>query len=286
MHQKYPRAVISLTAVVGMAWAVSTAVAQDAPSAEERRDVSPLRRLMDESLAWYELFAEGSAKPMTTRVAMRWANNTRGSEGGMTVLYLTDGIPQAVCSIYPWERLLCHEFDSLSRSKFVGKSAGKEMWTPVKPGVEFQPIPDAETPSATPVVRLRQMKSLASTFSSTMLGWKSDRSDREDLRLLPQPLYRYEVSPTGNRFDGAVFAFVQGTDPESLLLIEAVQNNGGARWEFAFVRQTSGELEGRHRDAVVWHADRYPPSDLPQGIHFTIPVPLPVDVAESLKRKE
>ncbi len=204
----------------------------------------------------------------------------------MTVLYQADGVPQAVCSIYPWEQQLCHEFDSLSRGQFVGRFQGNNVWTPTQPGVEFKPIPAAEPPGETPAVRLRQMKSLAAGFSSTMLGWRSDKSDREALRLLPQPLYRYEASPTGQRYDGAVFAFVQGTDPESLLLIEAVRHNDALVWEFAFVRQTSGELEGRHRETVVWHADRFPASNHPQGVHLTIPVPLPLDVRESLKRKE
>ena len=58
-----------------------------------------------------------------------------------------------------------------------------------------------------------------------MLGWKADSTDREELRLLPKPLYRYEPK-AGPVIDGAVFAFVMGTDPESLLLIEAVKSGG------------------------------------------------------------
>jgi len=154
---------------------------------------------------------------------------------------------------------------------------------PSAAGVEFQPIPDADVPGDSPATRLRQMKSLTSKFASTMLGWRSDKSDRETLRLLPQPLYRYETSSSGKRFDGAVFAFVQGTDPESLLFIEAVRSAGTEHWEYAFVRQTSGELEGRYQDSVVWHQDRFPASDQPRGIHFTHTVPLPAVVRESLK---
>ena len=40
---------------------------------------------------------------------------------------------------------------------------------------------------------------------------------RHELRLMPQPLYRYDADDEGGTFDGALFAFAQGTDPEILL---------------------------------------------------------------------
>lgn len=262
--------------------------AQDNTTTSEdslKKPVSAIRRLLDESLTWDELFAnERTAKPMTARVAMRWANNTRGSEDGMTVLYLSDGRPEAVCCVYPWQKSLAHEFDSLSRGTLIGKRDGTLVWQPEKPGVEFHPVPSADAPAETPVTRLRQMKALAGQFSSTMLGWKSDKSDRESLRLLPQPLYRYE-STRSDLLDGAVFAFVQGTDPESLLLLEAFKNGDHFEWQFAFARRTSGELEGRHKDKVVWHADRFPENNNPRSTHRALSRPLGADVLESLKQQ-
>ncbi|TXT19271.1 MAG: hypothetical protein FD138_4358 [Planctomycetota bacterium] len=204
-------------------------------------------------------------------------STTRGSEDGMTVLFLNDGRPEAVCCIYPWEKRLCHEFDSLSRGTLIAKRDGEVAWKPEKPGVQFHAIPDADAPAETPVARLRQMKSLASQFSSTMLGWKADKSDREPLRLLPQPLYRYE-SKRSDVLDGAVFAFVQGTDPESLLLLEAFRVGDRFEWQFAFARRTSGELEGRHKDQIVWHADRFPANDDPRSTHRVLARPLDANV--------
>ena len=244
---------------------------------------SPLRKVMDESLAWNELFAdENSATPMTVRVVMRWANNTRGSEDGMTVLFLNAGRPEAVCCMYPWANQLAHEFDSLSRGKLIAKRDGAVVWTPEKPGVTFQAVPDADAPAEMPAARLRQMKAMAAQFSSTMLGWKSDKSDREELRLLPQPLYRYD-SKRSDLLDGAVFAFVQGTDPESLLLLEAFKAGSQVEWQFAFARRTSGELEGRHKNKVVWRADRFPENDNPKSTHRSLARPLDASVIESLK---
>ena len=44
---------------------------------------------------------------------------------------------------------------------------------------------------------------LAEQFQSTMLGWKADNTDREELRLLSRPLFRYEPveGPINDRID-------------------------------------------------------------------------------------
>ena len=123
------------------------------------------------------------------------------------------------------------------------------------------------------------MKSLAEQFQSTLVGWKLDDSDREELRLLPRPLYRYQLKDVpdaeGMVVDGAVFAFVMGTDPESLLLIEAVREREATKWQSAFARRTSGELEGRHREQVVWKAPRFPATNDPRKPHFSVAAPIP-----------
>lgn len=74
-------------------------------------------------------------------------------------------------------------------------------------GLSTSPQVRVVNATVSPVVRLRQIKVLSSQFFSTMLGWCADKSDRGELRRLPQPLYRYE-SKRGSVLDGAVFAFV------------------------------------------------------------------------------
>ena len=259
--------------------------AKPAAATSEAKAVSPLRKLMDESISWTELFAdERSATPMTSRVVMRWANNTRGSEDGMTVLLLSAGRPEAVFCAYPWMNNLLHEYDSLSRGTLLAKRDGVVVWSPEKPGVTFHAIPNADAPAETPVARLRQMKGLAAQFSSTMLGWHAGKSDREELRMLPQPLYRYE-STRKDLLDGAMFGFVQGTDPETLLMLEAFKSGDRFEWQFAFARRTSGELEGRHKDKIVWHADRFPDNDNPRSTHRCLSRPLDPSVVDALKEK-
>lgn len=122
------------------------------------------------------------------------------------------------------------------------------------------------------------MKSLARDFRTTLLGWNADDSDREELRMLPRPVYRYETDPKGP-LDGAIFAFVQGTDPEAFLLLEAARAGGeGDReyeWRYALARRTSGRMETRYRGQVVWTAERLLDYSDPQRDYFQFSVPLP-----------
>ena len=57
-----------------------------------------------------------------------------------------------------------------------------------------------------------------------------------------------------NLFAGALFAFVQGTDPEVLLLIESRRDDAGAAWKYGLARMTSRALAARHNDQEVWTA--------------------------------
>jgi hypothetical protein len=83
-----------------------------------------------------------------------------------------------------------------------------------------------------------------------------DDANQIVLRLLPTPLYRYDPkeSETAVSFlkDGALFAFVMGTDPEVILLLEAVERDGKSSWQFAFARATGWGAEASLGDKVVW----------------------------------
>lgn len=63
-----------------------------------------------------------------------------------------------------------------------------------------------------------------------------------------------------------------------MLSLEAYKNGDRFEWQFAFVRNTSGELEGRHNDKIVWHADRFPESSNPRSPHLSLYRPLDVSL--------
>lgn len=239
---------------------------------------SELQEQIDQSLDWYELAA--GSMPLKPLPVLRWDNNTRGSQTGLTALYVGEGRPEAIVCIYPWEQNLVHEFASLSRGPLTGRRDSTLFWQPQSAGVQFRAIPDAEPPSPSRAARLLQMKSLARRFGTTLVGWRRDDSDRQELRLMPRPLHRYEKS-AGEVIDGAVFSFAMGTDPEVVLLIEAVENSGEPRWEYAFARRTSGELQGRLDGEIVWTAARFPVTSDPAKTDRNVRTPLSELVSDS-----
>jgi hypothetical protein len=271
----------------GMVWsllctlAAAQALADDASPNEVALppEIVKLQQHIAKTADWNQLALDRTPdEVMKPHVALLWSNNVRGSATGATVLYLADGIPQAVACIYPWEGKLNHDLDSMSTELLTARRDNQVIWHPKEPGVEYQSVTDVQAPSDKPLSRLRQMKAIASHYECTMLGWKLDKTDREPLRLLPQPIYRYPENHS-RCLDGAVFAFVLGTDPEILLMVEAVQKPGDDfTWQVAFCRRTSGELEAKLNDQIVWHAHAHPPFNDPKQIHFVIASPLPPEI--------
>jgi hypothetical protein len=143
------------------------------------------------------------------------------------------------------------DFSSLSTAPLIAEARGtaEPPWTPTKGGVTFQPVPGAPKPAETAEQRLRQMRALAQEFAAQdhfqIQSW-------QELRLLSRPLARYG-KPGTSVLDGALFAFVLGTDPEAYLMIEARTAGGkGPEWHFGFAPMSTYELKGLHKGKQVW----------------------------------
>jgi hypothetical protein len=192
-----------------------------------------------------------------------WTNPIRSTpQQGVVFLWLRNGRPAAVGSIFSFKdpsslpgRRVSHELHALDREKLLVSrpAAALNEWKP-EMGLARKALPDAGTPATTAGARLTQMRRLAQEFS----GHETNEDDkREDLRLLPAPLYRYPTSEDGV-VDGALFALVstEGTDPEVWLLIEARKEGGTTRWEYACARFSNRNLYVRHKDKEVWTSVR------------------------------
>src|SRR5262249_6759307 len=123
-------------------------------------------------------------------------------------------------------------------------------------GLRFVDVPEAPAPADTEAQRLVQLKQLAKEFAGSK---KTARGRETEVRLLPQPIHRY-AAPKQGILGGGLFAFVEGTDPEIFLLIEARGESADkARWQFAATRMVSTEeVRLRHRDREVWSAEIIP----------------------------
>jgi hypothetical protein len=151
--------------------------------------------------------------------ALHWTNPIRDSDNGLVFLWLDGGRPGAVVCFYrsPWQgRILeSHEFHSLAPVGLTATRKGQRVWAPSSAGVTFRPVPGAAKPASTSAERLRQLRGLAREFQ----GVVDPDKGKTELRLLSQPLFRYEGGLNGSP-DGALFAFVLTTDPEAVLVIE------------------------------------------------------------------
>ena len=76
------------------------------------------------------------------------------------------------------------------------------------------------------------------------------------LRALSQPIYRY-AAPAAGVLDGAVFAFVEATDPEALLLLEATADDAGGSWRYVLARMTSRPSEVLLDGRELWTTKAY-----------------------------
>jgi hypothetical protein len=227
-----------------------------------------LLALYTNEAADYTIYRDSSRKE---KVELRrepvyvWTNSVRnGGQDGAVFVWTCRGRTEVVGTVFSYPaigpRNLYHELHSLSLSVLdVARPAGRaQTWTPEAPGIEPKPIPDAPAPARTPAQRLVQMRALTRDFAANS---QDDMGRRWELRLLTQPLDRYE-STDPDVLDGAVFAFVTsaGTDPEVLLVIEARRAPGSETlaWQYALARFSDVNLWVRHKGREVFTAERLP----------------------------
>lgn len=188
-----------------------------------------------------------------------WTNPTRsGGQRGALFVWLAAGRPAAIGSIFSHpeekQRVICHEFHALATERLYPlRGPEDQAWEP-RAGVAPAPFPDAPPPDKSPSKRMLQMRNLSREFTAHSVDYKQERWQ---LRLLPQPLYRYD-KPTGEVLDGCLFAFVTsaGTDPEVVLLLEAREIKSGPSWFYRAVRFSDSNLHVRLRGEEVWSSVR------------------------------
>jgi len=254
-----PRSVVASLSAVALATAMAlSAKAQDAKPAadggvEHWRDVARSYAISRED--------QPGGPPLRLREepVLRWNNPVRKALDGAVFVWTDRGRPEVVASLYRYgtEGVFKedHEFTSVSSSPVVAARGGSVAWAPATAGVTIKPIPGAPKPAATPAESLRQMRALARDFRASF----DNPPDRSEIRLLTQPVYRYEVPPgrTDVR-DGGLFAFVHTTDPEVLLLIEAREPREGepAQWHYSLARMSMVnmrvQLKGGERLESWW----------------------------------
>lgn len=183
---------------------------------------------------------------------LRWTNPIRRTTDGTVFLWTHNERPAAVLCMYPHLGALDHEFQSLAEAPLTARFEGSDSpdWMPREPGVTFRPLPEPPPPAASSAARLSQMRGIARRFRALF----GQREHEHELRLLTQPLYRYPTKGSAEN-DGAVFAFVQGTDPEMLLILEIRKGaDDQPSWHYAAARMTVVNLHLEYQEQPIWSA--------------------------------
>lgn len=193
-------------------------------------------------LQQYELRRE-ARKPVSLKMEsqslLNWTNPERDAAHGAVFLWTDQGRPQMIACAFEWNRRHNHEFQSLSEDSIAAELRGAPLHR-FGQGVEFKMLPGADAPVAQRTLRLTQMRRMAERFRVT--------AGKSETRLLTQPVFR---SPPELADDIAVFLFVQGTDPECTLVLEATEKK---EWRYALARQTKWGLKVLLDDEPLWEA--------------------------------
>lgn len=203
----------------------------------------------------YEFIAEPEAETKLTlesKPLLTYSNPVRGDVYGDVFVWTHHGRPQVVAAIFDYRTngWMDSELHLLSSSATIGHRDGVEFWRPEKAGVTLRPLDQAPVPADSTGKRLLQMRSLAREFS---VERNHPEQQKDTLRMLPQPIFRYASKEEGI-LDGAMFVFVEGTDPEAYLMLEAAGRDK-PQWQFALARMNIVEFTALHQGQVVWHVD-------------------------------
>jgi len=244
--------------------------AQARTGGQSAPDVNTERlKFMKDSLQTYELTASGERggvlklqEQPVFRLGKQYDDDL---EDGAIFLWTSEsGRPEAAIQVFRIKHgkdaqgVWYHEFTSLAPTTIKAERNGRTWWAPSTPGVEFKPLPDAPRPAESAAQRTRQMRSLAERFRASDNFWNRGWSE---LRLLPTPVTRYG-GPATKLLDGALYAFVFGTDPEVFLFLEARAEHEGPQWRYALAPMSAFALKGSYRGNAVWEVPyRMPASD-------------------------
>ena len=217
-------------------------------------DVKKMRKKFQTVASQFQIATDdGTPLDLFPRPLVNWSNAERATAAGGMFMWTLKGRPMVAMCVYPVDQGYDHEFQSLADQPLTAESNGRVMWQPKQPGVSYRSL-EATPPAASVPLRLRQMRKLAREFSGRLIP---PNKTPKPLRLQSTPAYRYPPPKSKTDIlDGALFTLVQGTDPEVLLVIEAVKDaDGKSIWRYGLARMTMVPMQVMHKGTIVMETD-------------------------------
>jgi hypothetical protein len=231
----------------------------DSPSVADGSNTADERLIfMRESMKVYEFSREGDATgSFQPQADPAFRLGRQGNLIDGAVFLITDEVGRPEVAIQPFlersdthrQGKWIHEFASLSTVPIVARRDGKVRWQPAEPGLRFQPVPDAPKPAATATARLVQMRDIAAEFRAED---NYGGGGYHGLRMLTRPIARYGKNGKSPE-DGALFAFVEGTDSEAFLFIEVRKGADGPEWQYSLAPMGCWAVKASHKGREVWN---------------------------------
>jgi hypothetical protein len=244
----------------------SPATGQTQPSAASRDAEAKERAARREEmrlLAAKLSFEEPGATPVVRHLVvekplLHFTDADRGIFDGTLWAYGREGRPVAVVEMYcgrGTKVLYRHATTGTCDRPLKLAGAAPIEWRPQVSAIAWGDLKADDPPATEASTRLRQMKALAKRFSAYQVF--EPTMQREELRLLVQPLYCYSDAREKVQ-DGVIFAMALGTNPEALLFIEAREHaEGVAAWHYGYARRgSSAAVHGFLDGEEVWSVPR------------------------------
>ncbi|MEM9588035.1 MAG: hypothetical protein AAGA03_12210 [Planctomycetota bacterium] len=185
---------------------------------------------------------------------LSWDNPIRiGRTEGDFFVWLHNDRPALVGTVFSYDwpsrsrtnRSISLEFHGVSNVATRVSYGQRELWKLPEDGISSIPL-DVPKPRERRIQRRIQMRQIASRIQAET----TYRNETQQLRLMPNPVYRFDLPESGSAdglvLDGAIFAMVTGTDPELLLVVEALRTSPSSKayeWQLKPVRFTDLPLK-------------------------------------------
>lgn len=260
--------------------ALSKVAASEDGSASTKTDDAGNQKLaaqyleyMKSSIQSYDITAGAESKSplvLEPEPLLRFTNAVSGLKAGGFFVWKTEaGRPMVGAQAFlTADDLWLHEFQSLAPTVLQATREGKMIWEPKQAGVDVRPVPRAPPPAANAVQRLVQMRELARRFGASDDFEGRERPD--ELRLLAKPLARFGAADA-ETLDGALFTLAHGTDPELLIVLEALQSGQEYQWHYSLAPMTGYALKATLDDQPVWEVPwRRPPFDMKDSFYLLV----------------
>ncbi|MFK8112371.1 MAG: hypothetical protein AB8B91_09220 [Rubripirellula sp.] len=204
-----------------------------------------------ESYVLKETDSDGAVRPLKliSRSFLSWSNPVFGTTEGGLYFWTSEGRPVVMMKTYKTKKGVSFEqWRSFSPHQVTASENANEpaFWYPSEGAKPMVALDDAPAPAAKQISRLVQIKALHRRFK--VMGEITNAGGTQELRNYPKPLHRYESESV---IDGAVMAFVQGTGPDVLLLLEARMTDEGPKWFYTIGSVGIFKIDVYDRDVLV-----------------------------------